>query len=325
MLTEHIYQELEEGWDAKIKECCDKENPDDPRGCDCCYDTWVDELKEVKTKYSETEEKAKQLKEELTIVADRRDRLKAWYDELTKANDLHRKICDQLELILTQSDKISTNTDLAVRAIKTLYCMIRDFYFQVDVIKATYDRLLNCIKCLNNPAFAPGIGIMKCLEEYGKKLEAVIATRDELIKMLMAAIKIACRIHKNIAAEYGLITVITEWKTAFNCDILCDDSTSSSQTTAVIKVTGKGTPPPVQQEPVVSCLGPCDLEPMLQFPICKDPYYKCVDDQYLADKKAADDLAKELLKETKKKESLLACKQSLEAAIKEVDPKIRCK
>jgi hypothetical protein len=64
---------------------------------------------------------------------------------------------------------------------------------------------------------------------------------------------------------------------------------------------------------------------MLQFPICKDPYYKCVDDQYLADKKAAEDLAKELLKETKKKESLLACKQSLESAIKEVDPKLRCK
>ena len=323
MLTEHTYQKLGDGWDSKIKECCDKENPDDPRGCDCCYDTWQDELKEVKTKYSETEEKAKQLKEELTIVADRRDRLKTWYDELTKANDLHRKICDQLELLLTQTDKVSTNADLAVRAIKTLYCMIRDFYMQVDEIKTTYDRLLNCIKCLNNPALAPGVGIMKCLEEYGKKLDAVIVTRDELIKMLMAMIKIACRIHKNIAMEFGLITVITEWKAAFNCDIACDDTTGSNPPATAKKASSKGMP--VQQEAVVSCLGPCDLEPMLQFPICKDPYYKCVDDQYRADKKAAEDLAKELLKETKKKEALLACKQSLEAAIKEVDPKLRCK
>lgn len=321
MLTEHTYQKLEDNWDSKIKECCDKENPDDPRGCDCCYDTWQDELKEVKTKYSETEEKAKQLKEELTIVADRRDRLKTWYDELTKANDLHRKICDQLELFLTQTEKVSTNTDLAVHAIKTLYCMIRDFYMQVDLIKTIYDRLLNCIKCLNNPALAPGVGIMKCLEEYGKKLEAVIATRDELVKMLMAAIKIACRINKNIAAEFGLITVITEWKTAFNCDIMCDD-TAPPTTAVASKASSKVT---TVQEPVISCLGPCDLEPMLQFPICKDPYYKCVDDQYKADKKAAEDLAKELLKETKKKEALLACKQSLESAIKEVDPKLRCK
>ena len=46
---------------------------------------------------------------------------------------------------------------------------------------------------------------------------------------------------------------------------------------------------------------------------------------YLADKAAAEKLNEDLLKENKKKESLLACKQSLEAAIKEVDPKILCK
>src|SRR5688500_4895046 len=97
MLTLHAYQKIEDSWDEKIKDCCNKENPDDPRGCDCCYDTWQDELKDVKTKYSASEEKAKQLKDQLSIVIDRRDRLKSWYDELTKANDLARKICDQLE------------------------------------------------------------------------------------------------------------------------------------------------------------------------------------------------------------------------------------
>ena len=144
----------------------------------------------------------------------------------------------------------------------------------------------------------------------------------------MAAIKIACRINKNIAVEYGLTTVITEWKTAFNCDISCDDTTDPCPPPpppglgAGGKAYANQQPPP-QDTP--SCLGECNLEPMLKFPICKDPYYKCVDDQYKADKKAADDLAKELLKENKKKEALLACKQSLESAIKEVDPKMRCK
>ena len=172
MLTQHKYANLDQAvWEPKIKDCCAKENPDDPSGCDCCYDSWLLELKDVKVKYSQTEEKAKQLKDELSVVADRRDKLKKWFDELTTANDLARKICDQLEIILTQTDKIATNTDLAVQAIKTLYCMIRDFYMQVDLIKTKYDRLMNCIKCLNNPALAPGQGIMKCLEEYGKKLD----------------------------------------------------------------------------------------------------------------------------------------------------------
>jgi hypothetical protein len=323
MLTQHNYEILDRTkWEPKIKECCDKENPEDPRGCDCCYDKWQDELKDVKVKYSESEEKAKQLKSELSVVEDRRDKLKKWYDELTRANDMARKICDQVEVLLTQTEKVTINTDLAVQAIKTLYCMVRDFYMQVDLIKTKFDRLMNCIKCLNNPALAPGQGIMKCLEEYGKKLEAVIATRDELIKMLMAVIQIACRIHKNIAPEYGLTTVISEWKAAFNCDISCDDDTPCPPPAAQSK-SAKSTA--ARQDDVVSCLGACDLTPMLQFPICKDPYYQCLDDQYKTDKKKAEDLAKALLEENKKKEGLLSCKQSLESAIKEVDPKNRCK
>jgi len=322
MITEHTYQKLPSDWDAKIKECCDKENPDDPRGCDCCYDDWVEELKDVKVKYGAAEEKAKQLKEELALVTDRRDKLKKWYDELTKANELARAICDQLEVLLTQTGKVGINTDLAVQAIKTLYCMVRDFYMQIDYIKTIFDRLMNCIKCLNNPALAPGQGIMKCLEEYGKKLDVVTATRDELIKMLMAVIKIACRINKNIEPDFGLATVITEWKDAFNCEISCDDTTDPGNDKAQ-KMQHKGQTQ--QQQEVASCLGDCKLEPILYFPICKDPYYKCVDEQYKKDKTKAEELAKKLLEETKKKEALLACKQSLEAAIKEVNPKIICK
>jgi hypothetical protein len=327
MLTLHAYQKIEDSWDEKIKDCCNKENPDDPKGCDCCYDTWQDELKDVKTKYSASEEKAKQLKDQLSIVIDRRDRLKNWYDELTKANDLARKICDQLELLLTQAEKVGINTNLTVKAIKTLYCMIRDFYMQVDLIKAKYDRLMNCIRCLNNPAFAPGVGIMKGLEEYGKKLDALIATRDELIKMVMTAIKMAARINKNIVPAYGLTTVIGEWTDALHCDIECNGTTEGSSTTATVQKTStKGTPPALPpHETETSCLGPCDFVPMFQFPICKDPYYACVDEQYKADKATAENLAKQLLEETKKKEALLACKQSLESAIKEVDPKARCK
>ncbi len=324
MLTQHTYPTLPGDWDEKIKDCCNKENPDDPKGCDCCYDNWQEELKDVKTKYSETEEKARQLKDQLSVVIDRRERLKNWYDELTKANDLARKICDQLEIFHTHTEKVAINTDLAVQAIKTLYCMVRDFYMQIDEIKVKYDRLQNCIKCLNNPALAPGTGILKCLEEYGKKLDALLATRDELIKALMIVIQLACRINKNIAEDYGLTVIISEWETGFNCTEGCGDepappcppATEQKANTASQPVTTPATP---------SCLGACDLVPILHFPICKDPYYACVDDQYKADKKAAEDLAKELLKENKKKESLLACKQSLESAIKETDPKARCK
>lgn len=330
MITEPVYEPLEpETWEDKIKECCQAENPDDPKGCDCCYDTWLAELKDVKTRYSEAEEQAKLLAAELAFISDRRNKLKAWYDELTKADELSRQLCDQIEVFIDQIGKVSANTRLAVKAIKILYCMIRDFYMQVDLIKVKYDYLINCIRCLNEPALAPGTGIVKCLEEFGKKLDVVIATRDELVKMVMAAIYQAYRIRKNIGKGYGLLVVMTEWKSAFHCDEDCaepkDDSRQEARTSTAAKGmaddpcgdNGDDENPCADQS--------CDLEPIWHFPICNDSYYRNTERKYKKDKQCADKLSRELVELNKKKESLLSCKLSLEAAIKEVDPKMRCK
>lgn len=323
MITEHQCKKIKETpWKDKIKECCDKEDPENPKGCDCCYDTWTEELKEVNTKFSEADEEAKHVSMDLAFTADRRDKLKNWYDELTRAHDLSRQICDQLEVMLHQIEKVSVNTGYAVKAIKILFCMIRDFYMQIDLIKTKYDQLFNCIRCLNDPVLVPGQGIMKCLEDYGKKLEALIVTRDELVKMVMAAIYMAYRINKNIAQDNGLYMVISEWVTTFHCDESCEDT---GETPTGYTAQSRGG---IQQSYSEESGGEeekCTLTPMLQFPICNDPYYQQIKDKYEADKSKANDLAKSLIDLNKKKESLLACKQSLEAAIKEVDPKTRCK
>jgi hypothetical protein len=60
-------------------------------------------------------------------------------------------------------------------------------------------------------------------------------------------------------------------------------------------------------------------------PVCKDSYYNCVEKEYGKQKTKAEELAVDLLKLNKEKEGLLACKQSLDTAIKETDPKTRCK
>ncbi len=321
MITKHKCEKVKETpWKDKIKECCDKEDPDNPKGCDCCYDTWTEELKDVNTKYSEASEEALHVSMELAYIAERRDKLKIWYDELTKANDLSQYICDQLEVMQDQIEKVAKNTRYAIKAIKILYCMIRDFYMQIDLIKTKYDQIYSCIRCLNDPVLVPGQGILKCLEEYGKKLDIMIATRDELLKMVMAAIYLAYRINKNLAQEYGLYMVIGEWRITFNCDEACGNGDTAQSS---YKAQSRGTQSKYEEEDHDE-EKKCKLAPRLKFPICNDPYYDKIKDKYDADKAKVSELAKNLIDLNKKKESLLACKQSLEGAIKEVDPKIRC-
>lgn len=319
MLSVYQYDKLKkQNWQkGNILECCFGDNPDDPSGGDCCYNSWNTELLQVNTTYSEAEERARQILYEYNIIALRRDRLKTWYDELTKLDNTARKICDQLEVFINQIEKIYTNTELAVKASHILYCMIRDFYLQVDYIKTRYDQLMNCIRCLDNPALAPGLGIMKCLEEYYKKLDTIIKTRDGMMLLILSAIKIANQLSQHIGSDFGLKAILDSWRYTFNCEEECGESESD------IRKQSKGG----SEEHKNKCLdeGECPLEPMITFPICNDNYYNDLGDKYQEDDNLAKDLARQLLEKNKRKEELLACKQSLVAAINEVDPKLRCK
>lgn len=320
MLTKHEYIPLDPTWDKKVEDCCNKPNPDNPDG-DCCYDKWTVELKEVNKSYKEAEEEARQKAAEFSYVSERRDQFKKWYDELTKANELQRAVCDQLEILCGQVDKIGINTQFTVDAIKILFCMIREYFLQLDKLREKYDELLNCIKCLNNPGLAPGTGLMKCIEDYGVKLGAAQASRDDLLKMVMTALSLAEKIDLNIGPDYGLLTVVNEWRITLNCSVSCNDKPAAGTQTARKPDTKEGLRSTAQE-----CSDDaCDLRPVLNMPICKDEYYEEIKTKYETDKSNADTIGKELMNLNKSKESLLACKQSLEAAIKEVDPKTRCK
>ena len=301
MLTEHLCKKLDASPpQLTVPECCTTDDPTDPQGCGCCYDTWQEELQKVTITYRQQDERSKLIAQELLVITRQRDTLKAWYDELTKTDQLSRQIIDLLEVMLHQAEKIADNTKITVEAIKILYVMVRDFYLQVDKIKQRYDAVLNCIRCLNHPLLVPGQGLMKCLEEYGKKLEVVLTTRDELIKLLLQSLWMAYRIHKNIALDDGLCAILAELKGILD---------------------GTGTIESDQNEEDA-----CRLEPVLQFPISNDRYryYSDIRTRYEDKVSAAEDLADKLVELNKKKESSLACKQSLDAALKEVDPKARC-
>ena len=312
MLVKHDYKDLGEWMTDELKKCCHRDTGDDPSG-DCCYDTWQVRLQEVNTEFNRVNECAIQVKDELSAAIVRRDTLKKWYDELSNADELARKICDQLAVVLIQTKKVGTNTKCAVEAIQILFCMIRDFYKRVDYLVTRYNQLINCIKCLNSSLLVPGEGLYKCLEDYYAKLEIVVKTRDELIKKVILALKLATKIHKHIGGKHGYKKLIKAWIDALNCDESCGCPQDQRRGRAA------------QNDSTSGDGDKCKLRPMLSFPICNDEYYQEVGEKLNKDENKVDQLKDQLRQKNQEKEGLLACKQSLDAAIKEVDPKNRCK
>lgn len=349
MSTTYNYDALATGWDSKIANCCNTTPSADGSCTDCCYDTWQDQLKDVTQRSAAVTEKTAQLQNKITFITDRRSRYKTWLDELDKAETLARNICHQLEIIATQADKIWYNASKACKAIETLFCMIRDFYMQVDYIRKRFDDLQICIQKNDDPALEKGKGILKALDDYGTKLNAIIATRDALIAQAIEAVKLANLIIDAVTSKdctcdfkpcdgnyqpfktpndgknyYGLKTIITTWYNVLGCATGCpgEGPGNTASTTALVK---KNTGPSTDDD-CGSDNGDdtCELTPILSFPICADSYRTSVKALFDKDDKSLVTLSKKLKEANKDKEALDACKSSLTNAIAVVDPKSRC-
>jgi hypothetical protein len=310
-----VYEMLGEDWkEDQAYNCCNDNENETPSGCDCCYDNWNKELRETRLNYSKVSEESRQISEKYKFITQERDKFKSWFDDLIKADQLVNEVCDQFEVITAQTEKICTNSEKSVKAIEILFCMVRDLFEQVDYLVTIYNQIDNCIKCLNREELPENSGIRKCLKAYFDKLDALIKTRNELIKALMKVVRDANVLHEGICSEFGMRAVISEWLDILNCEEDC----------------GAVSNPPVdpckQQVPETQDqIDPCALLPIMTFPICNDSYYQWVKQKYNDDVKAADDAAKKLVEINKRKEAISACQTSLISALKEVDPKELCK
>jgi len=334
MLTQSDYKPIDPDWDKEtILECCKTNDPDKPCN-DCCYDSWQAELNKVNPSYNAIVEKTALLQSKFDLITGRRDRYKTWIDELDKAETLAREICYQLKLIALQSDKIWFNTCKAEEAIEILFCMLRDIFMQIDELKEIFDSLDNCISRNNDQGLNKGQGILKYLEEYRTKLIATVKTRDEIIKNIVLAIKLAALLRNSISTKdcdsepaydpcaedqepcatlngtvyYGMKALICEWYKEFACDTPCSETGPEQQTAYG-----------------GSSAEDCELKPVFDFPICNNNFKNEVQTWLDNDNTALIDLLDELNKAKTKQQSLLACKISLDQAIKAVDPATRCK
>jgi hypothetical protein len=312
--------------EPRVKECCerDKNPPEPPDSGDCCYDTWVREFKQIDAEYNQADKRVTHLTTRRDHLQTQRDMWKAWKDELDKACDVSKEICQQLEILIHHTSRISRNTGLAKRSITLLFCMLRDFYMQIDLLKKKYDYLVNCIKCRNNPGLTTGQGIMALIEDYGARLDVVIQTRDVLFEKIISAISIINNINKNIGHQghrFGFGFILREWKRAFNCEGNSENTDNDSRRYEHVRNDYRPQPSPSEGE-----FEDTGLEPMFVFPICDSHYYRKVENRYKEDNEDFMHLSNELLRETKHRDNLKALKDGLTAVMSDpnVDPSKRC-
>lgn len=310
----YSYDRLGTDWkDDPAYKCCTEDTNEIPPGCDCCYDTWVKELKDVSLEYKQVSEQAAQINEKYKFIVEERDKFKSWLSDLDKANDLARIVCDQFQVIGSQSERICINSEKTVHSVRILFCMIRDIFEQLDLLLSLYNQIDNCIKCLNSSELPEGSGIRKCLTDYQKALDAVLKTRTELLKAIMKVVRDANVLHEGICSGTGQVAIIEEWLDILNCDDKGSENKSPLDPCSN-EASGGG-----------SAGGHCRLKPVLTLPISSDGYYLWLKDKHQEDVQAASTEAKNLVEINKKKEALAACQDSLTKAISEVNPKELCK
>jgi hypothetical protein len=194
------------------------------------------------------------------------------------------------------------------KAIKILFCMIREFYVEVDCLVIRYDCLMNCIKCLNNPSLSTAQGIGKALSDYGAALTVLVSTRDNLLKLVMKALALSEQLHWEICDNCGFSKIIEDLEGTLHCEIPCSsipiDSDEEEEEKAITEM---------------EC-----LFPTLSFPICNTPYYRLIDRLYKKDKKKMHELTERKKKLTKTQLALQAAQQSLTNALKETAQTARC-
>ena len=295
--------------------CCppphEPKQPPPSQDPDCCYNTWQYELENVNLRLDETNNFLTYVGKDLAAATDRLNRLTVWNTELVTANELAFKICEQLEIIEAQLIVVCRNTESTKRGIEVLICMIREFYMTVDELKVRYDRLIICIKMLNNPALTLLQGIGKCVSDFGAALDLVTAARDTLIQQVMVAYSSIVGLHQQICDEHGYKKLISVWQDTLGCRIPCEEGiwgVDPNNTNAKQAIT-----------PDAYC-----LDPVLRLPICHGNYAHEIGELFKAEKRQVKTLTDLQTSLTKDKNHLTTVKTGLTNAIKEVQPSVRC-
>jgi hypothetical protein len=301
--------------DEKKVACCppdrDPKQPPSGQDPDCCYNTWQHELNHVNRILADRQSELTYINKHLQAATDRLTRLSTWNSELVLANDLALKMCAQLELIEGQLIVVCRNTGYTRQGIELLVCMVRDFFGTVDELQLRYDRIITCLKALNNTALTLTTGIGLTLSNFGTALTAITAMRDTLIQQVITVFSAAVGLHDQICDQgHGYKKLIGIWRDTLGCNISCEEGFWAADPAR------KGAPPPNMPDPFW-------LDPILKLPLCNEGYVFEIAELYKSEKKLVKQLTDDQTRVTGDINHLTMVQLGLTSGIKEVLPSVR--
>lgn len=294
--------------------CCVVPTP--PGGSDCgCIDTWKQEYREKSSAYRSKLSEEKQKKEALAKAIEWRDALRKCFDSITVTHEKAQVVSSQMEVFADLLGRVCINTGKSVKVIESLLCMVMKLYGCIDNLKGKYDGLKRRIDCIKDPGLKQGEGILKCLDEYAKRLQEVVDTANGLLNSIVKALKAANLLDEYVCHEYGLKVNLQQLKGLFNGQ----NGAAAQAKTAVAF------------DPKPPSTFPCNsgkLDKPIQFPLNTDKFFtdtKAQLDEANGRLDGPGGLKSEYEKAAKEKNLLQACANSLEKAIKEWQEAKGCK
>ena len=309
---------------ARIEQCKCNERPPGQGGSDC-IGKWKDEKDKAKRVLDEAIATVQAESDALKYALEWEGKLKSYSNSIYKSAEVADKLARQIKGFKAQVGLVCINAECTTQALEQLFCQVKEIFEPcARELTTVMDRLIECLRCITDPALVRDEGILKVLQEFDLKLRELAAMQLDCLKLIIEALKCANVLFYAICPATGDKTAEEE----YFCDSLSDELKALCEMLGVhIK----------DDEDNADCDGVSEIEalgcsmlsddcksgsaallqlvPVPKFPLTEDPYYTNTECQYQKAQEDKNAKKENLDKAKKEKESAQACYDSLVKAI----------
>ena len=309
---------------ARIEECKCNERPPGQGGSGC-IGKWKDEKDKAKRVLDEAIATVQAESDALKYALEWEGKLKSYFDSIYKSAEAADKLARQIKGFKAQVGLVCINAECTTQALEQLFCQVKEIFEPcVRELTTVMDRVIECLRCITDPALVRDEGILKVLQEFYLKLRELAAMQVDCLKLIIEALKCANILYYAICPATGDKATEEEYR----CDSLRDELNAMCEMLGV-SIKDDVDDAHCDDDPITKALScallsvdckddaspSLELVPVPKFPLTEDLYYTNTECQYQKAQEDKNAKKENLDKAKKEKEGAQACYDSLVRAI----------